>query len=84
VFAVWEFFYFGYSWAASGRTFGMAVLGVRVVCADGGALDPWRGAVRTLMFPLSLLFSASRVKCGSEEGKHPQRVKQHAPTGAIV
>jgi uncharacterized RDD family membrane protein YckC len=56
VYAIWEFFYFGYSWAASGRTFGMAVLGVRVVRADGEALDPWRGAARALVFPLSFLF----------------------------
>jgi uncharacterized RDD family membrane protein YckC len=56
IFVAWEFFYFGYSWAASGRTFGMAVLGVRVVRADGEGLDPWRGAVRALVFPLSFLF----------------------------
>jgi uncharacterized RDD family membrane protein YckC len=56
IFAAWEFFYFGYSWAASGRTFGMAVLGVRVVRADGTGLDPWRGVVRALAFPLSFLF----------------------------
>jgi uncharacterized RDD family membrane protein YckC len=56
ILAVWEFFYFGYSWAASGRTFGMAALGVRVVRADGGGLDPWRGVLRALMFPLSFLF----------------------------
>jgi uncharacterized RDD family membrane protein YckC len=55
IFAAWEFFYFGYSWAASGRTFGMAVLGVRVIRADGAALDPWRGVVRALAFPLSFL-----------------------------
>jgi uncharacterized RDD family membrane protein YckC len=55
VFVAWEFFYFGYSWAASGRTFGMAVLGVRVVRADGADLDPWRGFVRALVFPLSFL-----------------------------
>jgi uncharacterized RDD family membrane protein YckC len=47
---------FGYSWAASGRTLGMAVLGLRVVRADGAGLDPWRGAVRALVFPLSFLF----------------------------
>jgi uncharacterized RDD family membrane protein YckC len=29
IFVAWEFFYFGYSWAVSGRTFGMAVLGVQ-------------------------------------------------------
>jgi hypothetical protein len=34
----------------------MAVLGVRVVRADGNRLDPWRGAVRALVFPLSFLF----------------------------
>ncbi|MDQ2873335.1 MAG: RDD family protein [Actinomycetota bacterium] len=56
IFVVWQFFYFGYCWAASGRTFGMAVLGVRVVRADGAALDPWRGIVRALAFPLSFLF----------------------------
>jgi uncharacterized RDD family membrane protein YckC len=56
ILGAWEFFYFGYSWAVSGRTFGMAVLGVRVVRADGNRLDPWRGAVRALVFPLSFLF----------------------------
>jgi uncharacterized RDD family membrane protein YckC len=56
IFAAWEFFYFGYSWAVSGKTFGMAVLGVRVVRADGAVADPWRGAVRSLAFPLSFLF----------------------------
>lgn len=56
IYVAWEFFYFGYSWAMSGRTFGMAVLGVRVVRADGRHLDAWRGALRALVFPLSFLF----------------------------
>ena len=34
----------------------MAVLGLRVVRADGDGLDPWRGVVRALVFPLSFLF----------------------------
>jgi uncharacterized RDD family membrane protein YckC len=55
IFVAWEFFYFGYSWAVSGRTFGMAVLGVRVVRADGAAAEPRRGVVRALVFPLSFL-----------------------------
>jgi uncharacterized RDD family membrane protein YckC len=55
-FGAWEFFYFAYSWAASGRTFGMAVLGIRVVRADGAGLDPWHGVLRALVFPLSFLF----------------------------
>jgi uncharacterized RDD family membrane protein YckC len=55
IYVAWEFFYFGYSWAVSGRTFGMAVLGIRVVRADGAAAEPRRGVVRALVFPLSFL-----------------------------
>ena len=55
VFVAWEFLYFGYSWAASGKTFGMAVLGIRVVMADGTTIEPRRGALRALVFPLSFL-----------------------------
>ncbi len=55
IFVAWQFLYFGYSWAASGRTFGMAVLGVRVVRADGAIIDPWRGVLRAFVFPLSFL-----------------------------
>ena len=56
IYGAWEFFYFGYSWAASGRSFGMAVLGVRVVRGDGTRLEAWRGFLRSLVFPLSFLF----------------------------
>jgi uncharacterized RDD family membrane protein YckC len=55
LFAAWEFAYFAYSWAASGKTFGMAVLGVRVVRADGTAAGPRNAVLRTLAFPLSFL-----------------------------
>ena len=55
IFVLWEFVYFGYSWAVSGRTFGMAALGIRVVGADGSVLEPRRGVVRALVFPLSFL-----------------------------
>jgi uncharacterized RDD family membrane protein YckC len=55
VFAVWELTYFGYCWATAGRTPGMALLGLRVVRADGAELDPWRGVVRALVFPLSII-----------------------------
>jgi uncharacterized RDD family membrane protein YckC len=57
IFAAWQFLYYGYSWAASGRTFGMAVLGVRVVRADGARLEGWRGFLRALVLPLSFLFA---------------------------
>jgi uncharacterized RDD family membrane protein YckC len=52
IFVAWEFAYFGYSWAASGKTFGMAVLGVRVVRADGTAAGPRNAVLRTLSFLL--------------------------------
>ncbi|MGH3193381.1 MAG: RDD family protein [Streptosporangiaceae bacterium] len=55
LFVLWQFVYFGYSWAASGKTFGMAALGVRVVRADGTTLDPRHAVLRALAFPLSFL-----------------------------
>jgi uncharacterized RDD family membrane protein YckC len=55
IFAGWQFLYFGYSWAVSGRTFGMAALGICVVAADGSVLKPRPAIVRALVFPLSFL-----------------------------
>jgi uncharacterized RDD family membrane protein YckC len=55
VFVMWELTYFGYCWAAAGRTPGMALLGLRVVRTDGADLDPWRGVLRAVLFPLSVL-----------------------------
>ena len=51
----WQFLYVAYSWAASGKTFGMAVFGIRVVRPDGTDAS-WRQAVsmqqsRRLAFP---------------------------------
>jgi uncharacterized RDD family membrane protein YckC len=51
----WSFVYFAYSWAASGKTFGMAVLGVQLVSREGEPAGPRRAIVRTLVFPLSFL-----------------------------
>ncbi len=55
IFVGWQFVYFAYSWAVSGRTFGMAVLGLRVVRADGTSLEARQGVIRALVFPLSFL-----------------------------
>jgi uncharacterized RDD family membrane protein YckC len=55
-YAVWAFIYFAYSWAASGRTAGMALFGVRVVRDDGSDVSGRRAVVRTLALPLSFLF----------------------------
>lgn len=55
VYVAWQFLYFGFQWAANSRTLGMALLGVHVVQADGTRLDPWRGWLRSLTFPLGFL-----------------------------
>ena len=53
---VWEFLYYAYCWAATGKTPGMVVLGIRVVRADGAHAERWRAVVRTLILPISVIF----------------------------
>jgi len=55
IYIAWQFVYFGFQWAADGSTWGMALLGVQVVQADGTRLAHWRGWVRSLTFPLGFL-----------------------------
>ena len=55
IFLVWLFIYYAYPWSVSGKTFGMAVLGIRVVRADGAPATPRNGVLRTLALPLSFL-----------------------------
>jgi uncharacterized RDD family membrane protein YckC len=57
IFALWQFVYFAYSWAVSGRTPGMALLGLLVVRADGTTLDPLHAILRALVFPLNFLLA---------------------------
>jgi uncharacterized RDD family membrane protein YckC len=52
---IWEFIYFSYQWALSGKTIGMAVLGIRVVATDGSPIGFRQAVLRTLAFPLSIL-----------------------------
>jgi uncharacterized RDD family membrane protein YckC len=51
----WWFVYFAYSWGATGKTFGMALLGVRVVSREGDVAGARRAIVRTVIFPFSFL-----------------------------
>jgi uncharacterized RDD family membrane protein YckC len=55
-YAVWAFNYFAHSWAANGRTVGMALFGVQVVRDDGTHVSGRRAVLRTAAFPLSFLF----------------------------
>ena len=54
-YVAWQFIYFGFQWAADGSTWGMALMGVVVVRADGTRLHAWQGWVRSLTFPLGFL-----------------------------
>jgi uncharacterized RDD family membrane protein YckC len=51
---LWFGFYLVYPLASTGRTAGMAVLGLRTVRADGAPLEPRRALLRTVAFPLSV------------------------------
>jgi uncharacterized RDD family membrane protein YckC len=51
----WEFIYFAYQWAVSGKTVGMAVLGIQVVTRQGGPISPRQAVLRTIGLGLTLL-----------------------------
>ena len=51
---IWEFAYFSCQWAISGRTIGMAILGIRVESAGGEPIDGRAACIRTLVLPLSI------------------------------
>ena len=53
--ALWYFLWFWYPWSVSGRSLGMAVVGIRVVQTDGSELRPKGAFIRTVTLPLSLL-----------------------------
>ena len=54
-FFLWAFLYTAGSLAATGRTIGKALLGLRVVASDGTRLHGGYAALRTLFFPISFL-----------------------------
>jgi uncharacterized RDD family membrane protein YckC len=51
----WGFFYTAYSLTVGGRTFGMGMVGLRVVKQDGRTLDGKHAVIRVLALPLSFL-----------------------------
>jgi uncharacterized RDD family membrane protein YckC len=76
---IWEFIYFSYQWALSGKTLGMAVLGIRVVRSDGSPVGARQAVLRTLTLPLSfLLFGLGFLGCGG----WPSRMPRPAPDRA--
>ncbi len=55
VLIVWEFIYFAYQWAVSGKTLGMAIFGIQVVTAAGRPITPLQAIYRTLGLGLTIL-----------------------------
>lgn len=54
-YALWWLAYFAYPWAASGRTLGMTLIGIRVVRTDGSELSPGRALLRAVTLPLGFV-----------------------------
>lgn len=54
-FALWWLVYFAYPWAVSGRTLGMAFVGIRVVATDGSELSAGKSLLRAVTLALGFL-----------------------------
>ena len=57
VLTAWEFFYFTYQWAVSGKTLGMAVLGLQVVTPRGGPISGRQAVFRTIGLGITLFLT---------------------------
>jgi uncharacterized RDD family membrane protein YckC len=57
ILAIWLLVYFAYPLAVSGRTLGMAVVGLQVVTKAGGDIGGKHAVIRTLVLPLSVAFA---------------------------
>jgi uncharacterized RDD family membrane protein YckC len=55
ILVLWLFLYFAYQWAVSGKTLGMAILGVQVVTVEGGPIAFRQALLRTLGLGLCIL-----------------------------
>ena len=54
---LWEFFYFTYQWAVSGKTLGMAILGLQVVTRQGGPISGRQAVFRTVGLGVTLFLT---------------------------
>lgn len=55
LYGIWLFIYYAYPWSMSGKSLGMAVLGIRVVTTEGAPIGARAAAIRTIALPLSFL-----------------------------
>lgn len=70
LFVTWSFLYLAIPLAASGKTFGKSILGLKVVRTDGSELGLRHAAVRTLVFPLSFLIAGLGLLLGLVQRHH--------------
>jgi uncharacterized RDD family membrane protein YckC len=54
-YSLWWVLYFAVPWAASGKSVGMSVVGIRVVRGDGGSLGVGGALVRAVTLPLGFV-----------------------------
>ncbi len=80
---IWQFIYFWYCWSLSGKTPGMALVGLRVVRSDGADLPPRRCAVRVIVLPLSFAFFGLGF-LGIIFGREHKAWHDHVANSAVV
>jgi uncharacterized RDD family membrane protein YckC len=82
ILGLWALVYLAYPWALSGKTLGMAVLGIRVVTPAGLPIRPWQAVVRALVLPFSVAlapFGLAGVVVGKE-----RRTLHDVAAGTVV
>ena len=57
VLTFWEFLYFTYQWAVSGKTLGMAILGLQVVTKQGAPISGRQAVLRTVGLGVTLFLT---------------------------
>jgi len=67
---LWSILYFAVPWTMSGKTVGMAVLGIQVRRSDGSPVDGRHAVIRTLALPLSFLLFGIGLIVGLIQRQH--------------
>jgi len=82
LYGIWWFAYFAIPWSASGKSFGMLVVGIRVVRRDGDPLGGPAALVRALVLPLGFV-TLGLTYIGIVVGKE-HRALQDCAAGSVV
>jgi len=81
--ALWLWLYFGYSWAMSGQTVGMAIVGLRVVQRDGARLSAGKAVLRVPALAVTLFLTLGIGFIGILIGRE-RRGLQDVLAGSVV